>query len=412
MAPLRSLTDPAFVADPFPRFTELRERDPVHWDEASGTWLLTRYEDVWNLLPDARLSTDRRLGRAYEPTPGEGWVARFERLSVLHQDEEGHRRWRRRISTGFTPRAVRRMDRQVREIVEEFAAPLRGRRGRVDLLAEFLDPIPNTVIARIVGIPPFPGDEARFRALAQDMIRRFFTFAEPEIVRRGEAATEELGEWIFKLAEQRREEPSEDMISDLLRGEGEQEAMTSEEVASVVAMLVSAGSETTTLGACQMLRSLLSHPDELAKLRADPGLVANAVRECLRFNFGSIAPVNPRYAIEDIPLHGKTIRRGEMVLLSTAAANRDPRAFVDPDRLDVTRDTRSVATFGHGPRYCLGANLAMQELGCMLEAALDFLPDTARLDASGIEWEQVGVMRRPLRFPVDFGDPASVGTRH
>ncbi|MEZ4353196.1 MAG: cytochrome P450 [Myxococcota bacterium] len=404
-----SLTDPDFVADPFPIYTELRKHDPAHWDETFGAWLITRYADVWSLLPDPRLSTDRRLGHDFRPAEGDGWVARFERLSLLHQDVEGHRRWRRRLSIGFTPRAVRRQERQVREIVEDFAAPLRGRRGRIDLIREFLDPIPNTVIARIVGIPPFPGDEARFRALAQDMIRRFFTFADAATVARGNAATEELGEWVFKLAEDRRQQPGEDMISDLIHGAGDAEgqrdgdAMTSEEVASLVTMLVSAGSETTTLGGCQMLRNLMLHPAELAKLRADRSLVPNAVRECLRFNFGSIAPVNPRYALEDVPLHGRTIRKGDMVLLSTGAANRDPEAFPDPDRLDVTRDTRGAATFGHGPRYCLGANLALQELECMLEAALDFLPPSARLADEEIEWEQVGVMRRPMHFPVDFG---------
>jgi len=403
MSPSLSVTDPAFVADPFPVFELLREQAPLHWDDENGTWLLTRYEDVWSLLPDRRLSTDRRRGTGYVPIESEGWRARFEHQSMISMEEEGHRRWRKQVSAGFTPRAVRRMDGQVREIVEEFAAPIRGRRGHVDLLAEFMNPIPNTVIARIVGIPPFPGEEARFRELAQDLIRGFFSFADEATVRRGNAAVEELGEWVYKLAEGRLRERGEDLLSDLLHYDGAEGPMTTEEAVVVVAGLISAGSETTTLGACHMLRTLLAHPGELARVRVDRSLVPNAVRESLRYEFGSIAPVVPRFALEAVTLHGQTIRKGDMVLLSTASANRDPAAFPDPDRFDVGRDTRSTVTFGHGPRYCLGANLAMQELGCMLEALLEFLPESARLVEGECEWEQVGLMRRPLRFVVDFG---------
>ncbi len=204
-----SLIDPDFVAHPFPRLAELRAHDPVHWDDALGTWFITRYDDVRNLFSDPRFSTDRRLARDYQPPPREGWLAHFESSSIISADPEGHRRWRSRLSAGFTPRAVRRMDQQVRDIVEEFAAPIRRLSGRVDLVAAFTSPIPNTVIGRITGIPPYPGDEERFRGLAQEMMQRYTFFADGEQIRRGNAAIEELGEWVFKLADQRREDPSD-----------------------------------------------------------------------------------------------------------------------------------------------------------------------------------------------------------
>jgi cytochrome P450 len=153
-----------------------------------------------------------------------------------------------------------------------------------------------------------------------------------------------------------------------------------------------------------MFRHLLGHPEELAKVRADRGLIPNAVRESLRYEFGSIAAVNMRFALEDIPLRGRTIRQGDMVMLSPASANRDPEAFPEPDRFDVTRDTRAAVTFGHGPHYCLGANLAVQELSCMLEAALEFMPEATRLVPEETEWEQVGIMRRPVRFTIDLAE--------
>jgi cytochrome P450 len=401
--PRPSLIDPAFVANPFPRLAELREHDPVHWDDALGTWFLTRYEDVKRFFSDPRLSTDRRLARDYQPAPAGGWLAHFETSSIISADPEGHRRWRGRLSAGFTPRAVRRMDDQVREIVEEFAAPIRGASGLVDLVARFTDPIPNTVIGRITGIPPYPGEEARFRNLAQQMMQKYTFFADDQKVRRGNAAIEELAEWVVKLADERRQEPSEDLLSDLIHGNTGENALTNQEIVVLVAGLVAAGSETTTLGGTQILRHLLQHPAELSKLRTDPSLVRNAVREGLRFDFGSLAAVNMRFAMEDIELHGKTIRKHDMIMLSPASANRDPSVFPDPDRFDVSRDTRDVVTFGHGPRYCLGANLAMQELSCMLEAALEFLPADARLLESASDWEQIGIMRRPLRLVVDFG---------
>jgi cytochrome P450 len=194
-----------------------------------------------------------------------------------------------------------------------------------------------------------------------------------------------------------------DLLSDLIHGNTGENALSDTEIVVLVAGLVAAGSETTTLGGTQVLRHLLAHPAELAKLRADPSLARNAVREALRFDFGSLAAVNMRFAMEDIPLHGKTIRKHDMIMLSPASANRDPAVFPDPDRFDITRDTSDVVSFGHGPRYCLGANLAMQEMSCMLEAALDFLPESAELVESASDWEQIGIMRRPLRLVVDLG---------
>jgi cytochrome P450 len=404
-----SLVDPAFVANPFAQLAWLREHDPVHWDEALGTWFITRYDDVRRFFSDPRLSTDRRLARGYQPAPQETWLFHFEQSSIISADPEGHRRWRNRLSAGFTPRAVRRMDQQVRDIVEEFAAPIRGRTGPVDLLAAFTDPIPNTVIGRITGIPPYPGDEARFRSLAQQMMQRFTFFADAAKVERGNAAIEELAEWVLKLADERRQTRGEDLLSDLIHGNAGDEALTNREIVVLVAGLVAAGSETTTLGGTQVIRHLLRHPEELARVRADRSLVRNAVREALRFDFGSLAAVNMRFATEPIELAGRTIRPGDMLMLSPASANRDPSVFPDPDRFDVGRDTRDVVSFGHGPRYCLGANLAMQEMACMLEAALDFLPEDARLVEDESDWEQIGIMRRPLRLVVDFGSEHRCG---
>lgn len=396
------LLDPNFLRDPFRRLAEFRDHDPVFWDKHLETWFITRHEDVRMLFADERLTNLRRMARDYRaPKPGT-WIAHFEDNSVLNADPEDHRRWRSRVSAGFTPRAVRRMEAQVRDVVSVFAEPLFGQTGVVDLLPIFTSPIPNTVIGRIAGIPPYPGDEERFRTLAQDMMRRFIFFADAENIRRGEEAIDELAEWVLKLAEERKQEPQEDLLSDLLAGTSGEAPLTSLEVVVVVASLVSAGSETTTLGATQLLRHMLEHPDQLEQVRQDRSLIPNAVREAIRFNFGSLAAVNTRFALEDFVLRGKTIRAGDPIMLSPASANRDPRVFDEPDRFDVTRDTSDALSFGRGPHYCLGANLAMQEMGWMLDAALDFLPEKARYVGTDDDWESIGIMQRPVRLPVDF----------
>ena len=396
------LLDPDFVRDPHAGLERLREEEPVYRDPHLGWWFITRYADVKRLLADPSLAKNRTEFEDYVAPDPSTFAGRFDRSSVLNKTPEGHRIWRSRVAAGFTPRAVRRMERQVREVVEQFAAPIREASGRVDLLAAFADPIPNTVIARIAGIPPFPGDEARFRTLAQDVLRRYVFFADEANVARGNAALEELAEWILKLTAERRQERREDLVSDLIHNVTEHPPMADDEIMVFVSSLISAGSETTTLGACHMFRHLFDHPDQFALVRKDPSLVPNAVREALRYDFGSLAAVTPRYATEDFELHGKTIRRGDSIMLSPASANRDASVFDDPHRFDVTRDAREALTFGHGAHYCLGANLAMQELSFMLEAALEFLPEGAVLESGDDDWEQVGIMRRPIRMIVDL----------
>ncbi len=294
------------------------------------------------------------------------------------------------------------MEGQVRAVVSQFARPLVGRRGAVDLVAEFTNPIPNTVISRITGIPPYPGEEDRFRQLGQDVIRQFFPMADAENKRRGEQAMDELAEWIGKLADERRQEPQDDLLSDLIAGNQGKDAMSNVEIIMQVVVLVAAGSETTTLGGTHAIRLLLEHPDQLALLRADPSLVRNAVREMLRFDFGGAGSM-PLIAMEDFEVGGVTIRRGDMVMGSVGSANRDETVFDAPDRFDITRDTRETLTFGSGPHYCLGANLALQELDFMIQGALEFLPEGARLVDDELEWESIGLMRRPVNLPVDFG---------
>jgi len=282
---------------------------------------------------------------------------------------------------------------------------LRGRRGVVDLYAEFFEPIPNTVVSRITGVPAKGNDERRFRELGRASLSLINPFLSEEARQIGLDALLELRHWVRDMALDRRRAPRNDLISDLATANDLDDQLTIDEIVSVVTALISAGTDTTVAGGVFGLRTLLHHPDVLEELRADRGLLPNAVLELLRFDFGP-GDWLPRYAVRDFDLEGRAIRKGQLLMLSFMGADRDPAVFPDPDRVDVRRDLTRLAIFGHGPHYCLGANLARQELRCMFDAALDFLPPHSCLRDAEIRWaESLGPMFRRLEsMPVAFGD--------
>ena len=398
----------AFHRDPARIVAELREADPVHLIPGLNVWVVTRYDDVRRLFTDPNVANDPRVFERYQAPP-EGsarkWIADNSLFAV---GPEQHARQRRLVSAALTPRAVARMEGQVREVVEQFAAPLRGRRGVVDLVAEFTGPIPSTVIGRITGVPPKGDDEVRFRQLARDVISGISPFLGDEERKRADDAIVEMTDYVRELAVERRRTPREDLVSDLVLAHDADDTMTNEEIVLMITGLVAAGTETTAMGATHGIRSLLANPDQLALLRARPDLLPNAVDELLRYDFGTVGL--PRYAVRDFELRGKPIRKGQLVLLHFLGAHRDPAVFPDPDRLDLTRDTKDLTIFGHGPHYCLGANLARQELRCMYEAALGFLPEGARVIEDDVEWTRMAMFSRMETLPVEFAGAAAAAS--
>jgi cytochrome P450 len=388
--------------DPVPLLHRLRAEDPVHYVEPLGFWLVTRHDDVKRLFNDPEnVTQNRRAWEHFVPAPPGSITRWLEEESLMAQGPPEHQRFRHLFRGALTPRAVRRMDAQIREVVERFAQPLRGRPGEVlDLMGAFTDPIPNTVISRIVGVEA-GADEVRFRALAQEMIRGFFPLAPPEAVQRAEVALQELAPWVRAMVAERRASSREDLISDLLRARDADGAIGDDEIVMLVAVLIGAGSETTNLGGLIMIRTLLEHEEELKRVRDDRTLVARAVEEIMRFAFGGPAGMQ-RFAVRDFDLRGRSIRKGQMLMLALSGANRDPAVFPDPDVLDLGRDTRETLVFGHGPHYCLGANLARQELGAMLDAALDIVPPGSRLRSDLQQFAPMGPFRRPLNLPVEI----------
>lgn len=400
-------TDPffsdAYRDDPPGVIARMRREDPVHYLAPLDAWIVTRYDLIHRLYTDPAVTNDPNAYAHHRPPPEPHGDASVFGLSLFSVPPEQHARMRALVSRALTPRAVARMEDQVVDVVSQFAAPLRGRCGVVDLYREFFEPIPNTVVSRITGVPAKGDDERRFRELARASLALIDPFLDDADREKGFAASAEIRDWVAEMAHERRAHPREDLISDLATAHDLDDQLTIDEIAAVVTALISAGTETTVQGGVFGLRSLLHHPEVLEELRADRKLLPNAVNELLRFDFGPLDWL-PRYALRDFELEGKPIRRGQLLMLSFMGADRDPAVFPQPDRLDIRRDCSRLAIFGHGPHYCLGANLARQELRCMLDAALDFLPEGSRLLDDQIQWtESLGPLFRSLQsFPVEI----------
>jgi cytochrome P450 len=284
--------------------------------------------------------------------------------------------------------------------VEDFAAPLRGRTDRVDLIAEFTIPVSTTTIGRILGVPPKHEDETRFRRLAVKATTAINPLLSDEKKQRAEQAAADMGDYIFALVEERRAAPSDDLISDLLKASDGGRPASPDDVTRVIAALVSAGTSTANAACGRALHTLLKQPDQLSLLRRDRSILPNAVDELLRYHSG--LSIMPRYVLEDLSVRGRTLRTGQLVLLSLLGANRDPRVFCEPDRVDLRRDARDAVTFGYGTHYCIGANIARMELRLMIDAALDVMPPDALLLEDEIRWGKKGWMGQMKSLPVNF----------
>jgi cytochrome P450 len=406
---MSGLLDPTAVSlliagsaqDPAPIIAQLREEDPVCWLPGFDAWLVTRHADVRLLFADARLTADPRAYERYtEPTVA-GAARWLTQMPFRSTPSDPLSLGRRLVLAALTPAAVERTAGRIREVVEQFAAPLRSRRDVVDLLGEFAAPVSTAVIGRLLGVPPKEEDEIRFGFLARRAARGIRPFLSDKKRLETESAAVEIAEYVLRLVDERRHTPREDLISDLVRASSPAARVSDEEIVRVVSALVSAGTSTPGVACARALRALLLHPDQLALLRRERSLLTNAVEELLRFDSG--LTLMPRYVLQDFDLRGRAVKKGQLVALSLVGANRDPRVFPDdPDRLDLRRDASEALSFGHGPHYCTGANVARVELRMMLDAALDLLPPTARLLEDQIRWSSRGFMSQIKSLPVDF----------
>ncbi|MEU0501781.1 cytochrome P450 [Nocardia sp. NPDC005998] len=342
--------------DPPAEITRLREARPVSpmvFPDGHQGWLVTGYDAARKLLADTRFSSRQDIGVVHVPYETPGMPSSNEPSPqvpglFVAMDPPDHTRLRRKLTGAFTVRRVKQLEEHITDITERQLDELAGRTPPVDLVKEFTLPVPSLVICELLGVPyadreTFQVNSAKFLVRDQSLEEKM-------------AAYGAMTTYLAGLVARKRAEPDEDILSDLARDDD----LSMEELIGIAFMLLLAGHETTANTLALGTFALLEHPEQLAELRADPGLLPDAVEELMRYL--SVADIFYRYATEDIELGGETIGKGSTVVVSLLAANHDPQRFGNPDTLDIHRTARGHTSFGHGVHQCLGQQLARIEM--------------------------------------------------
>ncbi len=387
--------DRSFRRDPYPVLREIREKDPVHWMETARGWLITRYDDVSELLRDPRISADRTPTTVDAPwrrgSEIQGWIEH----SLLGLDPPDHTRLRNLVNRAFTPRVVE----QMRDRIETMADGLLDQveaRGEMDIIRDYAEPLPIQVIAELLGAPQ--EDHHRFAQWSAAMSGALDIAFYKKTIDDADRAVVEMREYFRPLLEARRREPREDLLTALVQAEEAGDRLSEDELYSFCIILLAAGHETTTNMIGNMFLALLRNPGELERVRRDPGLAPGAVEETLRYDPPPQATT--RRALEDMQVGRRGIRAGDMLVLSFAAANRDPERFEDPDRFDTGREDNRHLAFGMGPHYCMGAPLARMEGQIALTRMLERFTRFGSIPGARPMRRNTGTVRALTSLPV------------
>ncbi|MCB0948126.1 MAG: cytochrome P450 [Mycobacterium sp.] len=314
-------------------------------------YYISRYRDCWDLVSDPRI---QRVVPDAEPLPLPAALRLLTDHGMIYQDDPVHIRLRKLVGRPFTPRAISRLADRVQTVTRELLDGMKLGQ-RIDVQQAYALPIPTTVINEMVGVPV--QDRHRFHGFIELLIDGIATYGI-------EAAGEKMDgfvDYVRGLIAIRRADPGDDILSGLIHANEDGDTLSEDEIVAMVYILVTAGYETTYNLIANGVATLLTHPDQLDLLKAQPTLIDSAVEEILRYT-GTVGSTEPTtYAAEDMTLHDVTIPRGAMVLALLASANRDPAEFTDPHTFDITRDPNRHLAFSRGNHFCLGASLARME---------------------------------------------------
>ncbi len=372
-APL-DLTDPAVVADPYPAFAAARAAAPVQWHAELGLWLAFTHAEAGAVLRDRRLG---RIWRDREPAERFGSFNLIHRNAILEMEPPDHTRLRRLISTAFARGHVERLLPWVQELARELVDGLVARSDGsepVDVLSGMAEELPVAVIAELLGVPH--ADRPLLRPWSNAIVKMYEYGRTAAVEDAAERAAAEFVAYLRELAGRRRRAPGEDLLSHLVSvRDADGDRLTEDELVTTCILLLNAGHEATVNVSGNGLLALLQHPDQLARLREDPGLLPTAVEELMRYD--SPLQLFERTATEEVGIGGVTVARGQRIAALLGSANRDPAVFADPDALDVGRSPNPQISFGAGVHFCIGAPLARVELQATFGALLE---RTSRLE--------------------------------
>jgi cytochrome P450 len=359
------LTDPSFVADPYPTFGRLRTASPLLWHEPTGQYLAFSYAFSNAVLRDRRLG---RLWRDKEP------VERFEPFNNLHRNQmmetepPDHTRLRSLVAKAFARGHVERLRPRVQVLADELLDAVQG--DTFDLIEDFAEPLPVAVIAELLGVPE--ADRHLLRPWSQSIVKMYEYGRTPVTEEAAIASSEAFADYMRRLAAERRAHPRDDLVSHLALAEERGQTLTPDELVASAILLLNAGHEASVNAFGNGVVTLLRHPHELHRVRRDEGIVPGALEEMLRYD--SPLQLFERTAQVDVELGDVTVRAGQRIAALLGSANRDEVMFPDADRFDVERTPNHHIGFGAGVHHCLGAPLARMELQISLPTLLRRFP--------------------------------------
>jgi cytochrome P450 len=366
------LSSPEFKANPFPFYARLRAEAPVfrvQLPDKQRPWLVTRYDDCVSVLKDPRFGRDRMGAMTPEQRKKLPLIARlYEPLSrsMIGRDPPDHTRLRALVHQAFTPRFIEQLRGRIQEVADQLLDGIQ-RKGSVDLLTAYALPLPLTVIAEMLGVPP--KDRRKFQRWAEGLTASASFFGALRLI----PTLAMLTRYTRKFIEERRASPQNDLISAMVQAEESGQKMDADELLGTVFLLLVAGYKTTVNLIASGAHVLLQNPEQLERLKANPALIAPAVEELLRYTT-PVDMTSERIAREDLEVAGTRISRGESVLAVLISANRDEQHFANPDALDLAREPNKHLAFGSSIHFCLGAHLARLEGQIALQTLFQRLP--------------------------------------
>ncbi|MDH6629645.1 cytochrome P450 [Streptomyces sp. LBL] len=388
------------AVDPYPAYAALRAKGPVHRVMVPGsgeTWLVVTRDAARDALTDPRLRNDIRHSSSWRSDGGHAIGH-----NMLQSDPPQHTRLRRLVAGHFTAARIAALRPRIEGIATGLLDGL-PEHGTADLVSGYALPLPVTVICDLLGVPP--ADRAAFHTWSAELVM-------PTSPEAASQATAALSTYLAELTDRKRRTPDADLLTDLVAmthpgpapdGTADDAALTPEELLGMAFLILVAGHETTVNLISATVHALLAHPEQLALLRTDPGLTASCVEESLRHN----SPVHAaafRFAAESLDVAGTRIAAGDSVMISLAAASRDPLRFPDPDRFDIRREQRGHLGFGHGLHHCLGAPLARAEATIALSQLLRQRPRFGfATDPDTLVWRSSMLVRGLTGLPLSFG---------
>ena len=375
--------------DPYPTYRRLREEAPAYYNPERDFWALSRHEDVQGGFRDFETYSNRK-GVSIDDVGDAPKV-----MSFLGMDPPEHGRLRTLVSRGFTPRRVSRLEPRIRELATRtIDAFIEG--GQCDFIDDFAGRLPMDVVSEMLGVPE--SDRDTLRGWADTVLHREAgSSAVPPAGQ--QAAARLIGYFAETVQERRKREGDDDLCDALIRAEVEGERLEDFDIIAFLFLMVIAGNETTTKLLANALYWIERNPEQRALVEADPQHVAGWVEETLRYDPSS--QLLARTTTREVELHGHRIPEGAKVALLVGAANRDERAFPDPDRYDLTRNTSASLAFGQGTHFCLGASLARLEARVSLEEVLRRLP-RFEIQAEGLERVHSSNVRGFSKMPIRF----------